>query len=100
MADEQRVRDVLAEELEGKGLYRRAASRWLIVMVQCAEEKDREWVALRRGRCIDSARLPPARAEDFGDVRRAAGATHTRMGLTQLNGSAFRLKGKRGDQPT
>jgi len=95
MADEQRVRDVLAEELEGKGLYRRAASRWLIVMEQCVDEKDREWVALRRGRCIDSARLPPARAEDFGDVRRAAGVTQKQMGLAQPNGSAFRLKGAR-----
>lgn len=95
MTEVQRVRDVLAEELEGKGLYRRAASRWLIVMEQCVDEKDREWVALRRGRCIDSARLPPARAEHFGDVRRAAGVTHSRMGLAQPNGNAFRLKNVR-----
>ncbi|WP_115152507.1 PerC family transcriptional regulator [Leclercia adecarboxylata] len=92
--------DVLAEELEGKGLYRRAASRWLVVLEQCADEKDREWVALRRGRCIDSARLPPARAEDFGDVPGRLVPHTPRMGLAQLNGSAFRLKGKRGDQPT
>lgn len=95
MADEQRVRDVLAEELEGKGLYRRAASRWLAVLEQCADEKDREWVALRRGRCIDSARLPPAQPESFGDVRRAACAVQNQMGLAQPDGNAFRLKGGR-----
>ncbi|HCN96091.1 MAG TPA: PerC family transcriptional regulator [Leclercia sp.] len=95
MNDIQRVSDLLAEELEGKGLYRRAASRWLVVLEQCADEKDREWVALRRARCIDSARLPPARAEDFGEVRRAAGAVQKQMGLAQPNGSAFRLKGAR-----
>lgn len=95
MTDVQRVRDLLAEELEGKGLYRRAASRWLVVLEQCADEKDREWVALRRGRCIDSARLPPVRAEDFGDVRRAAGVTQKQMGLAQPNGRAFRLKDAR-----
>ncbi len=100
MTDIQRVNDLLAEELEGKGMYRRAAYRWLVVLEQCADEKDREWVALRRARCIDSARLPPARAEDFGEVRRAAGAVQKQMGLAQPNGSAFRLKGKRGDLPT
>lgn len=92
MTEVQRVRDVLAEELEGKGLYRRAASRWLVVLEQCADEKDREWVALRRGRCIDSARMPPVQTDNFGDVRRAAGAVQNQMGLAQPNGSAFRLK--------
>lgn len=92
MADELRVRDVLAEELERKGMYRRAASRWLVVLEQCADEKDREWVALRRVHCTDCARLPPAQTDSFGDVRRAANQTQAKMGLGQPNGNAFRLK--------
>ncbi|HHJ4233277.1 PerC family transcriptional regulator [Citrobacter freundii] len=92
MADELRVRDVLAEELEHKGLYRRAASRWLVVLEQCADEKDREWVALRRIHCVDCARLPPVQVDNFGEVRRAASQTQRRMGLEQLNGNTFRLK--------
>ena len=36
------VKDSKAEELEAKGLYRRAAARWMDVMNRCAEDGDRE----------------------------------------------------------
>lgn len=42
------VNDRKAEELEAKGLYRRAATRWQEVMMICAEDDDREWVKQRR----------------------------------------------------
>ncbi|WP_455817091.1 PerC family transcriptional regulator [Pseudomonas cerasi] len=42
------VNDKKAEELEAKGLYRRAASRWLEVFDLCDTEADREWLRNRR----------------------------------------------------
>ncbi|WP_314139859.1 PerC family transcriptional regulator [Buttiauxella noackiae] len=95
MSDYQRVRDSKAEALEAKGLYRRAASRWLDVMSLYADERDREWVASRRARCIDLARLPPQQAENFGGLSRAAKETQHRMGIAQPGGEAFRLPGKK-----
>ena len=89
------VKDSKAEELEAKKLYRRAASRWLEVLEQCVSENDREWVALRRARCIDLARLPPQQAENFGGLSRAAKETQHRMGIAQPGGEAFRLSGKK-----
>jgi len=89
------VKDNKAEELEAKRLYRRAASRWLEVMEQCVSENDREWVASRRARCIDLARLPPQQAENFGGLSRAAKETQHRMGIAQPGGEAFRLPGKK-----
>ncbi|MBT0974128.1 PerC family transcriptional regulator, partial [Salmonella enterica subsp. enterica serovar 1,4,[5],12:i:-] len=38
------IRDRKAEELESKGLYRRAAARWMEVMLLCTEDDDREWI--------------------------------------------------------
>ncbi|EMA8104429.1 TPA: PerC family transcriptional regulator [Klebsiella pneumoniae] len=38
---------------------------------------------------------PPARADDFGGLHKAAGETRRRMGITQPNGEAFRLKTSR-----
>lgn len=35
------IRDKKAEELEAKGLFRRAAARWLDVMAACTEDADR-----------------------------------------------------------
>lgn len=37
---------------------------------------------------------PPARAEDFGGLHKAAKETQHRMGIAQPNGEAFRLKNK------
>lgn len=86
-----RVSDSKAETLEAKGLYRRAASRWLEVMELCTDEKDREWVALRRVRCVEQAKRPAQRAENFGGLHKAATDTQHRMGIAQPGGKAFRL---------
>ncbi|HAO0485930.1 TPA: PerC family transcriptional regulator, partial [Escherichia coli] len=46
------VHDRIAEELEAKGLYRRAAARWADVMWLVSTDKEREQVAKRRAECI------------------------------------------------
>ncbi|EHE3817002.1 PerC family transcriptional regulator [Shigella sonnei] len=47
------VKDKLAEKLESLDLWRRAAHRWLDVMMRadlCAQQ--REWIRKRRSLCI------------------------------------------------
>ncbi|MDI5434987.1 PerC family transcriptional regulator, partial [Salmonella enterica subsp. enterica serovar Kentucky] len=49
------IRDRKAEELESKGLYRRAAARWAEVMMLADGDKEREHAANRRSECIRKA---------------------------------------------
>lgn len=91
------VSDGRARELETAGLWRRAADRWLEVMLSKAlSDTQREWVRRRRKWCLAAA--APAMEEDklnVTDIRKAAKATQDRMGLSQPGGVAFRLNGKR-----
>ena len=48
------IRDKKAEELEAKGLFRRAAARWLDVMAACTEDADREQAKRNRERCLEA----------------------------------------------
>lgn len=88
------VNDKKAEELEAKGLYRRAASRWLEVFDQCDTESGREWLRNRRNECLAKRVKRAVIIESFGDVTKAAADTQRRMGLTKPGGEAFRLKTK------
>lgn len=54
------IRDRKSEELESKGLYRRAAARWAEVMMLADGDKEREHAANRRSECIHKAARPPA----------------------------------------
>ncbi|MGX9400387.1 MULTISPECIES: PerC family transcriptional regulator [Pantoea] len=49
------LKDTVAESLERRGLWRRAARRWLTVMDQITEDAEREAIARRRERCLDMA---------------------------------------------
>ncbi|HHG0704174.1 TPA: PerC family transcriptional regulator [Klebsiella pneumoniae] len=89
------IRDKLAEELESKGLYRRAAARWLEVMSSCIDDTGWEQAKRHRERCLDSAKRPPVKTVEFGDIRKAARATASRMGLSKPNGEAYRLPARR-----
>ncbi|MGQ0391965.1 MULTISPECIES: PerC family transcriptional regulator [Klebsiella/Raoultella group] len=93
--DRNIVNDSKAEALEAKGLYRRAATRWMEVMNHCAEDEARDWVRRRMDECLQKVRRPPARAEDFGGLHKAAKETQHHMGIAQPNGQAFRLKTSR-----
>ncbi|WP_075180620.1 PerC family transcriptional regulator [Pantoea sp. 1.19] len=88
------VNDKMAQELESKGLYRRAASRWLEVFDKCETEAGREWLKNRRNQCLAKRVRPAVLVDTFGDVTRAAGDTQRRMGLARPGGEAFRLKAK------
>lgn len=84
------IHDSKAEELEAKGLYRRAAARWAEVMQRVNTDKEREQVAKRRAECIRKAARPPVMTDNFGGLKEAISRTHAGMGLHQPNGEAFR----------
>lgn len=75
------IRDSKAEELEAKGLYRRAATRWGEVMQQVETDREREQAAQRRALCISKSRRLPEPLITFGDVNRAANRTLAQMGI-------------------
>ncbi len=89
------IRDKKAEELEAKGLFRRAAARWLDVMAACTEDADREQAKRNRETCLENVKRPPVKAESFGDLHKAVTETQHRMGIAQNNGEAFRLPASR-----
>lgn len=88
------VNDKMAEELESKGLYRRAASRWLEVFDKCDTEAGWEWIRTRRNECLAKRVRPAVLIDTFGDVTKAAADTQRRMGIASPGGEAFRLKKK------
>ncbi|HAY0336623.1 PerC family transcriptional regulator [Escherichia coli] len=75
------IHDSKAEELEAKGLYRRAAARWADVMWLVSTDKEREKVAKRRAECIRKAARPPVIPDNFGGLREAANRTQADMGI-------------------
>lgn len=84
------IHDSKAEALEARGLYRRAAARWAEVMVLADDDLAREQAAKRRSECIRKAARPPARMENYGEMREAIGRAHTGMGLHKPHGEMFR----------
>ncbi|HDZ2453989.1 TPA: PerC family transcriptional regulator [Klebsiella pneumoniae] len=53
------LKDSIAELLESRGQWRRAARRWLAVMDLTDDEAEREAIARRREHCVDmSANIP------------------------------------------
>lgn len=48
----------MAEKLESKGLFNRAATTWLKAFDACRINKDRDLYLKRRKRCLDKARRP------------------------------------------
>ena len=75
------IKDSKAEELEAKGLYRRAAARWADVMWLVSTDKEREQVAKRRAECIHKAARSPVMLDNFGGLREAVNRTQADMGI-------------------
>ena len=75
------IKDSKAEELEAKGLYRRAAARWADVMWLVSTDKEREQVVKRRAECIHKAARSPVMLDNFGGLREAANRTQADMGI-------------------
>lgn len=87
--------DEKAERLEKKGLYRRAADRWLDVFMFSESTAERESAKAHRQRCLALAKLPPLKPDCFMDVSRAAAVTQEKMGLSRPNETMFRTYGKK-----
>jgi len=55
-----KLEDIIAESLEKRGLWHRAARRWLAVMDGSKDNAEREWIARRHEHCLSmAADLPP-----------------------------------------
>lgn len=92
------VNDGIAEVLEEAGMWRRAAARWLVVMLLPEmTEAQREWVRKRRLYCYVQI-LRPTEPEklDIMGVARAANEAQARMGIARPNGATFRLYSEEG----
>ena len=76
------IHDSKAEDLEAKGLYRRAATRWAEIMQQVNTDKEREQAVKRRAECIHKAARPPARQDNFGGDARNHQPGTCRDGIT------------------
>lgn len=85
------IRDRKAEALEARGLYRRAAYRWLDVLMLCTEDDERLQAKVCRERCLRKAQRQPVVVDSFADISRAATKLQKEMGIDRPNGSAFRL---------
>ncbi|EEX1945543.1 PerC family transcriptional regulator [Escherichia coli] len=75
------IADSVAQKLEERGLWRRAATRWGDVLLNAETDKEREEAAERRARCIRKSRLPPEPVETFGGLSKAATRTLNDMGI-------------------
>ncbi|EEW7514028.1 PerC family transcriptional regulator [Escherichia coli] len=84
------IHDSKAEELEAKGLYRRAAARWAEVMQLVNTDKEREQAAKRRAECIRKAARPPVIADNFWALKEAVKRTHAGMGMEDAGKSVWR----------
>ena len=84
------VHDRIAEELEAKGFYRRAAARWGEVMLLVETDKERHQVTMRRLECSRKAQRPPEPPDNFGDLRKAVDRTYAEMGIDGVSDEIWR----------
>ncbi|AHE73517.1 hypothetical protein M942_24240 [Enterobacter ludwigii] len=89
------VSDAIAEKLENAGLWRRAAARWLAVMECCDTDAEREWVSQKRRECYARIELPVAERLNIRAMNQAASAAQEKMGISQPDGQAFRMKSRK-----
>ncbi|ELW6127396.1 PerC family transcriptional regulator [Escherichia coli] len=75
------ITDSVAQELEARGLWRRAATRWGEVLINAETDREREEAAKRRAICISKTRRMPEQLVTFGDVKKAADRTLKEMGI-------------------
>lgn len=88
------VEDEVAQKLEAAGLWRRAASRWFYVIQHHAlTDWQRDRIRQHRKYGLSCAKpISSPEKLDVTEITRAANAAQERMGLSQPDGEAFRLK--------
>lgn len=90
------VEDEVSQKLEATGLWYRAASRWLDEM-QHHELTDQQRDRIRQHRkyCLSCGKpISTQEILDVTEIARAAEAAQERMGLSQLEIAAFKLKNR------
>ncbi len=85
------IRDKRAEELESRGLYRRAAARWADIMAKCAGDEEWKQAKRRHEACLRRSKRPEVKPDIFCDLHKAVRETQHRMGIARPGGEAFRL---------
>lgn len=89
------VEDKVAKKLEQAGLWRRAAARWLDVMLSCDTDEQRDVARRRRNQCLLNVSRPvPEGKLDVRAINRAARRMQEQMGISQPDGAAFRMQPK------
>lgn len=86
------IEDKKAEDLENKGLYRRAAERWSEVMHLCASDFERSEARRKRDNCTKKSKRPPVKQDNFSGVLKAARETQHRMGVIVPKAIKINLK--------
>lgn len=92
------VEDKVAQNLEAAGFWRRAASRWLVVMNRAEHtDKHREWIRQRRQYCLSQV-TPVIQPEklDITEISKAANIALEAMGIASRDGALFRKYRDRG----
>ncbi|UMR98309.1 PerC family transcriptional regulator [Escherichia coli] len=85
------IQDRTAEELEAKGLYRRAAERWYEVLMLVKTDEEREKVIKRRDKCLSMARYSHKPVHlCTEELRQATRRTQKEMGIYRPDGGAWR----------
>ncbi|MGE5985836.1 PerC family transcriptional regulator [Klebsiella michiganensis] len=87
--DKREMKDSKAEALEAKGLYRRAAQRWLDVMLMSHDRNDQDIARQRHNECIRKSKRPPQMPETLSGLSEAAKKTQIRMGIKPKDGRGF-----------
>ena len=75
------LHDHVAECLEKKGLYRRAAERWAKVMVQLSDDQKRKVAAQKRAECLRKARRTPVSPVNLTEIKQAVNRLHSELGM-------------------
>lgn len=91
------VRDDKPEKLEQAGLYRRALSRWLIVLDGCKQDAPREWIIKHRAKLTENIKPLKVTVDNFSDVTRAATATPTELESLNLKAKHLVSRFNRGN---
>ncbi|HBC1012591.1 TPA: PerC family transcriptional regulator [Escherichia coli] len=85
------ITDSIAEELEAKGLYRRAATRWSEVLLLVDTDDEREKVIKRRDQCLSMARYSHKPTDLCAEeLRQATRRTQKEMGIYRPDGEVWR----------
>ncbi|KLF28695.1 hypothetical protein YA29_16340 [Klebsiella aerogenes] len=74
------VKNKKAEELEKKGLWRRAATHWLTTMQQCHTSEEQDWVRRRRNYCLSKITKRKHSNLDIRELNQAASLVLQQMG--------------------